>query len=73
MCARRIDTRELCKHQSGRRQIGRTGHIVHIARPHERVNVRLVRLGSHGVTQKYHRIHLTLGQACANLQAHFAA
>jgi hypothetical protein len=48
--------------------VGRTRHIVNIAGAHKGVDVRLVRLGGHGVAQKHYRVNLAGGQPCAYLQ-----
>jgi hypothetical protein len=48
---------------------------VYIARPHQGVDVGLVRLRRHGVAQKYNSIHLSNGQPGTDLEvsAHWAA
>jgi hypothetical protein len=51
-----------------RRLVGRAGYVVHVAGPNQGVDVGLVRLRRHGITQEDHQVELASGQARADLQ-----
>ena len=48
--------------------VGRAHHVVHVARAHEGVDVRFVRLRRHRVAQEDHRVDTALREARADLQ-----